>query len=357
MTESEAYVAFNLADNVGSVKVGAMLESFPTLAEAWERYPRKVSRNGCEVDWEGEFRKARAFGVEILTPADEAYPRQLKAERGHPLALYVKGDVGALSRPSIAMVGTRRATAYGLSVAERMSADLARNGWSIVSGLALGIDAASHRGALDARGATVGVLGSALDEFYPEENRDLARRIVAEGGAVVSQFPFGRRADKTAFPIRNHTVAALSHGLIAVEAPHKSGTLITASMAAEMGRTVMAVPARVDNRMSAGCLALIRSGARLVRNAADVAEEMKEFAAQLVPAAAPAADDGSVSDAAVRYGPEEALVMLHVGEDGISVDELVRKTGLSVSKVNSTAVMLRMKGFVRMLPGNRIALS
>jgi DNA processing protein len=133
--------------------------------------------------------------------------------------------------------------------------------------------------------------------------------------------------------------------------------LITASMAAEMGRTVMAVPARVDNRMSAGCLALIRSGARLVRNAADVAEEMKEFAAQLVPAAAPAADDGSVSDAAVRYGPEEALVMLHVGEDGISVDELVRKTGLSVSKVNSTAVMLRMKGFVRMLPGNRIALS
>jgi DNA processing protein len=355
MTEREAYVAFNLADNVGSVKIEALLETFPTLAEAWERYPRKVSRGGGEIDWEGEFRKARAFGVTILTPADEAYPRQLRAERSHPLALYVKGDVSALARPSIAMVGTRRATAYGLSVAERMSADLARAGWSVVSGLALGIDAASHRGALDAQGVTVGVLGSALDEFYPEENRELARRIAAEGGAVVSQFPFGRRADKTAFPIRNHTVAALSHGVVAVEAPHKSGTLITVSMAAEMGRTVMAVPARVDNRMSAGCLSLIRDGARLVRNAADVAEEMKEFASELVPREAPAPEEDSGDATPARYSAEEALVMLHVGEEGISVDELVRKTGLSASKVNSTAVMLRMKGFVRMLPGNRIA--
>lgn len=357
MTESEAYVAFNLADRVGSVKVDALLESSGSAVEAWENYPRKGARTGDEIDWAGEFKKARTYGVAILTPADEAYPRQLKAVKSRPLALYVKGNVEALSMPSIAIVGTRRATAYGISTAERMAADLARAGWAAVSGLALGIDAAAHRGALDAHGVTVGVLGSALDEFYPEENLDLAKRIVAGGGAVVSQFPFGRRADKTTFPIRNHTVAALSHGVIAVEAPHKSGTLITTSMALEMGRTVMAVPARIDNRMSSGCLKLIRDGARLVRHADDVMEEMKELLPLLHPRAE-AAGRGAPPEPATapNYSAEEALVMLHVDENGVSVDELVRKTGLSPSKINSVAVMLRMKGFVRMLPGNRLSL-
>jgi DNA processing protein len=358
MTDKEAYVAFNLTGKVGAVTLESLVASCGSVSEAWRQYPRKISRLGGEVDWEAEFRKAKSYGVEILTPADEAYPERLRSVRGHPLALYVKGDAARLSDLQIAMVGTRRATAYGLGVANRLSYDLAKAGWAIVSGLALGIDAEAHRGALGAKGVTIGVLGSALDEFFPNENRDLAKEIVASGGCVVSEFPFGRNADKTTFPIRNRTVAALSMGVVAVESPIKSGTLITTSIALEMGRTVMAIPGGVDRRMSAGCLKLIREGARLVRHADDVMEEMAEFGRLLRPPAKP--DAGETAGDGGRlpaYSAEEAMVMLHVDEEGVGLDEIARKTGLAPMKVSSIAVMLRIKGFVRFLPGNRISLS
>ena len=187
MTEKEAYVAFNLTDRTGPVKVARLAAAAGGVVPAWERFNDKVSRTGGEVDWEAEFATAARFGVSILTPADADYPPRLLDAPGHPLALYVKGDVKALSRPSIAMVGTRRATPYGLDQAYAISRDLASAGWAIVSGLALGIDAESHRGALAAGGTTVGVIGSGLDRFYPEENRALAREIVEKGGAVVGE--------------------------------------------------------------------------------------------------------------------------------------------------------------------------
>ena len=252
--------------------------------------------------------------------------------------------------PAIAMVGTRRATSYGLSVAERLAHDLAKAGWSILSGLAVGIDAAAHRGALSAGGVTVGVIGSGLDRFYPDENRELAREIVRNGGAVVSEFPLGRSADQTTFPIRNHVVAALASGVVAVECPARSGTLITTSFAADLGRTVMAVPARIDSRMSAGCLSLIRDGATLVRNADDVIEAVGGLVSRT------ARKDGSRDPETPPYGADEALVMTHVDEIGVSIDELVRLTGLPVEQVNAVAMGLRIKGFVKFLPGNRISL-
>ena len=277
MTDSEAFVAFNLADSIGSVGVGELAERFGGVAAAWEAYSSRKSRTGGVVDVKAEFDKARSLGVSIVTPADESYPETLRSVRGHPLALYVRGSTAVLSRPSVAIVGTRRATAYGLDMAEGMARDLAQAGWCIVSGLALGIDAAAHRGALSAGGGTVGVLGSALDRFYPEENLGLAREMAERGGAVVSEFPFGREADTQTFPQRNHVVAALASGVVAVEAPTKSGTLITTSIAADIGRTVMAVPGRVDAPRSAGCLRLIRDGAVLVRGATDVAEALSEL--------------------------------------------------------------------------------
>ena len=283
MTDRQAYVAFNLTERVGFASVEGLAASAGSVAAAWESYPRKVSRTGGEVEWEAEFAKAEKFGVEIVTPADDEYPRILRDAPGRPLVLYVKGSAAALSKPFIALVGTRRATSYGRSVA-----NLVQAGWGIVSGLALGIDAEAHRGALEADGCTVGVLGSGLDRFYPEENRALAREIVEKGGAVVSEFPFGRPPDRETFPIRNHVVAGLARGVVAVEAPAKSGTLITASIAADLGRTVMAVPARIDSRMSFGCLKLIRDGAILVRNADDVLEAM----AELLPAGALRRADG-----------------------------------------------------------------
>ena len=355
MTDRQAYVAFNLTEKVGSVTVGALAGKAGSVAEAWERYPKKVSRAGGEIDWEGEFSKAESFGVEIVTPADDGYPEQLRSAPGHPLALYVKGSVEALSAPMIAIIGTRRATAYGLDVANRLSYDLCRAGWGVVSGLAVGIDGEAHRGALAAEGVTVGVIGSGIDRFYPAENRDLAREIAKRRGAVVSEFPLGRPPDQETFPIRNHVVAALARGVVAVEAPAKSGTLITTGIAADLGRTVMAVPARIDSRMSAGCLKLIRDGAVLVRGVDDVLEAMSELLPGRMDRSSggggPARDPEQPS-----FSAEEALVMLHVDEDGVSVDDLARETKLPVGRVNAVAMGLRIKGIVRFLPGNRISL-
>ena len=353
MTESQAYIAFNLAEGIGFAKVSELAASAGSVAAAWERYPKKISRTGDEVDLEREFALAKKFGVEIVTPADDGYPRMLKGAPGRPLALYVKGSVAALSKSAIAMIGTRRATAYGLNIAKNLSFDLAKAGWSIVSGLALGIDAESHRGALAAGGLTVGVIGSGLDRFFPEENRELAREIVKSGGAVVSEFPFGHPASAQTFPIRNHVVAALASGVVAVEAPARSGTLITTSIAADLGRTVMAIPARIDSRMSAGCLQLIRDGAILVRNADDVLEAMSELLPAQAKTAAPTAP--AKDPDAPAYTVEEALFMTNVDESGTSLDELARLTRLPIATVNALAMTLRLKGFVRFLPGNRVA--
>ena len=353
MTDRQAYVAFNLAEGIGFAKVSELADAAGSVTEAWVRYPKKISRTGAEVDWEREFALAEKFGVSILTPADEDYPRMLRNAPGRPLALYVKGSVAALSKSAIAMIGTRRATSYGLNIAKNLSFDLAKAGWSIVSGLALGIDAESHRGALAAKGVTVGVIGSGLDRFFPEENRELAREIAMNGGAVVSEFPFGHPASTQTFPIRNHVVAALASGVVAVEAPARSGTLITTSIAADLGRTVMAVPARIDSRMSAGCLQLIRDGAILVRNADDVLEAMSELLPKGFRAAEPSAP--AKDPETPPYTVEEALFMTHVDECGVSLDEISRLSKLPVATVNSLAMTLRLKGFVRFLPGNRVA--
>ena len=358
MSDRQAYIAFNLTDRIGPAKLERLAaDAGGSVAAAWEAYPDKVSRTGGKVNVAAEEEQAKRYGVRIVTPADDCYPSRLRGTPGSPLALYVKGDVAALSKPMVAIVGTRRATPYGHIVAHHIAADLAAAGWCVVSGLALGIDADSHRGALDAKGLTVGVIGSGLDRFYPEENRELAREIVQKGGAVVSEFAFGRPPDRETFPIRNHVVAALARGVVAVEAPVRSGTLITTSIAADLGRTVMAVPARIDSRMSLGCLQLIRDGAVLVRNADDVMEALSE----LLPASSSEGCGGAAVAATApdpetpRYSVEEALIMTNLDEEGVAMDELVRLTKLPPEKVSALAMSLRIKGFVRFLPGNRIS--
>ena len=379
MTEREAYIAFNLTENIGSAGVSKLVSQYGSAVAAWEAYPKKTARSGdAPVDWAAELSLAARYGVEIVTPLDDAYPERLRQLASHPLALYVKGDVSALSKPSVAIVGTRRATPYGKDQAYRFGRDLAAAGWCVLSGLALGIDAESHRGALDAGGVTVGVLGSGLDRFYPEENRELAREIVQKGGAVVSEFPFGRPPDTQTFPQRNHVVAALATGVLAIESPVKSGTLITVGIAADLGRHVMALPGRVDSRSSAGCLNLIRDGARMVRCPADVLEELSDLFASAPAPQAPARSAAKPPRKAVKAGGplqaelsgldqaksvapappfsiEEALVMREVDNEGVSIDKLVDLTGLEAAKVNSVVMTLRLKGRVRFLPGNRVA--
>ena len=358
MTEKEAYIAFNLTDGIGSVKLSSLVAKYGSVVAAWENYPHKVGRNSDVIDWEREIKLAKKYSVEILTPVDDDYPAVFKEMRAHPLAIYVKGNVKVLSRPAIAMVGTRRSTEYGRNEASKLAFALASNGWVIISGLALGIDAASHRGALDASGITVGVLGSALDMFYPDENRELAREMIAKGGAVISEFPFGRPADEHTFPQRNRVVAALAKGVIAVESPIKGGTLITMSLAAELGRTVMALPGRVDSRSSAGCLKLIRDGARLIRNARDVEEEMGDFFGKSDVTKEKDVKDNNDERILVEapFNIEESIVMRNVGDEPVSLDMLTVKTGLSAAKINTLTMSLRLKGRLRFFSGNRVAL-
>ena len=344
-----------MTERIGSIGVARLVAQYGDIVSAWEMCPNKTSRGGGPVDWQGEIAKADAIGVKIITPADADYPPQLLAASGHPIALYVKGNVKALSKPSIAMVGTRKATTYGLDQAYRFARDLAASGWVIVSGLALGIDAECHRGAVSVEnGVTVGVIGSALNKFYPEKNLPLAREIVEKGGAVVSEFPFGRAPDQQSFPQRNHVVAGLARAVIAVEAPFKSGTMITMGIAADLGRTVMAIPGRVDSQASAGCLALIRDGAILVRSPGDVQSELSTLPG-LTPSAAVSTQQHQPEDQP-SMSAEEIIIMREVTSEGISMDELVRKTSLSPAQVNSTAMTLLMKERIRFLPGNRIAL-
>ena len=360
MTDAEAYVAFNLTERIGSVKLSSLALEYGGVAAAWEACKDKTARSGGEVDVAAEMKLAKKYGVKIITPVDAEYPPSLLELSSHPLALYVKGDPKALSRPAISIVGTRRATEYGLDQARIIAGDLARSGWCVVSGLALGIDAAAHNGALSAGGTTVGVIGSGLDRFYPEENRSLAREIVQKGGAVVSEFPFGRPPDQHTFPQRNHIIAAISKGILAIEAPVKSGTLITTSFASEIGRTVMALPGRVDSHASQGCLSLLRGGATLVRSARDVNAEFEGlFQPQTLNSSTQNSHTQNPptpnSPASSMLDIEEALIMKCVGHEAVSLEDLAVKTRLSASKVNALAMMLRLKGLVRFLPGNRIS--
>ena len=222
-----------------------------------------------ELRVEEEIARAERLGVRILTLDDPEYPELLKEIYDPPLALYVRGEVGALSSRGIAVVGTRRPTHYGRGVAEQFSRQLASAGLSIFSGLARGIDTAAHSGAVAGKGVTIGILGSALDTFYPPENAELATEM-CERGCVVSELPFGREPDRTTFPMRNRLVAGVSRGVLVVEAGVRSGAMITVNQALDQGKAIFAVPGRIDQESTRGTHQLIKNGAQLVDDVDDI---------------------------------------------------------------------------------------
>jgi len=374
MTEREARIAFNMIPTVGAVTVARLAaEAGGSVAEAYERYPQKLDWNGRVPAWEREIERAEKMKVRIVVEGDPDYPSQLRDIASPPLALYVVGDAAALAKPGVAIVGTRAATVYGRDTAERFAVGLAQRGWSVISGLARGIDAAAHRGALTGGGVTVGVLGGALDQFYPEENRALAREMVEAGGCVASEFPFGRSPDVQTFPQRNRIVSGLSRGVVAVECPLRSGTLITCTRALEQARAVMAVPGRIDWKTSEGCLRLIREGARMVTSVDDIVEELTPLgkggttaparavrspgAAVAVRTPIPPAPPRPVAAAPeMKLSLEEAMVLREIPEGGIAIDAVTRATGLAAARVNTLVIGLRLKGRLRLLPGNRVAI-
>ncbi len=277
----------------------------------------------------------------VVTLADEEYPPMLREIIDPPLALHFRGDLSLLTRPALAMVGSRRASPYAINAAEHLAKQLAPSGLVIVSGLARGIDAASHHAALDAGGTTIAVLGTGIDVIYPRSNARLFRRIES-AGLIVTEFPPGTPPKPENFPIRNRVISGLSHGTLVVEATRRSGSLITARMAAEQGREVFALPGSIFSAGSEGTHRLIQYGAKLVHDANDVLEELPGHLRLMQ----------TPQDPEPESPLREVLAALS-REDAAHVDTIAARLGRTSSAVAESLLQLEMDGWIRALPGAR----
>lgn len=363
MDAKEALIALNLVEHVGPVRLRHLLGHFgdaPAILRASRDQLARVPGIGTETadaiaGWErstdlaGELRRIETSGCTILTAADEAYPPLLREIYDPPIVLYVKGTLASADRSGVALVGSRQTTHYGIEVARRLGYQLAYLGVTVVSGGARGIDTAAHQGALNAKGRTVCVLGTGLDGVFPPENAPLFERI-ADHGALITQFPFGRPADKQTFPIRNRIVAGMTLGTVVVEANLASGALITAKFAADYNRQVFAVPGRIDSPRSKGCHDLIKKGAKLCEGPEDILEEFEYlFPANNRPASP--AETGQLP--ALSLTEPEARLFDLLGREEKSIDEVIRGSGLPASTVSVALLGLEMKKLILQLPGKR----
>jgi DNA processing protein len=347
------WVGFNLVKGIGPMKVRALLDHFGDLETAWRASVSDLRQVGLDRRALSSFLKARdqlnltaeldklaEKNVRVLTWNDSEYPARLLQIPDPPPVLYVRGQLANEDEWAVAVVGTRRASAYGKMVTQRLVTDLAVNHVTIVSGLARGIDGEGHQAALDAGGRTIAVLGCGLDLIYPPEHRNLAREIV-ENGALVSEYPLGTRPEASNFPPRNRIISGLSLGVLVVEAGFKSGALITADFAADQGRDVFAVPGNLYARTNVGTNRLIQDGAKLVMGAEDILEELNlMMVAQQVEVRA-----------VVPETETEALLLQHLSLEPVHVDELALRVELPISDVTSNLALMELKGMVRQVGG------
>jgi DNA processing protein len=358
-TEGQAFLVLNALPNIGPITLTRLLAELgddPRAVFAAGARRLEAVRgvgpaiSGTIANWGEHFdlvkeeeRMAHAT-TDFVTQRDAYYPRLLREIDSAPIGLYRKGTYD-FSQPSVAIVGSRRTTLYGQSVAKKLGADLARLGFCVVSGLARGIDTAAHEGALSVGGKTVAVLGNGIDIIYPAENLNLYRQI-AETGAVVSEFPFTRRADKQSFAMRNRIVAGMCDAVVVVESDVAGGSMITARFAGEQGRLIFAVPGRIDQATSAGCHQLIRDGATLLTGVDDILSELN-YLDGLRPAAIPEKTAGGTVLAASNLTPEEAQVYAcFAGGAMVSIDAVSAQTGLPTAQLSATLMMLELKRLI-----------
>lgn len=322
---------------------GGALQAPPDwLAPELRQALRRVDPAGAQpdLDW-----LAADPANHIITRADPAYPELLAAIPDPPPLLYLHGDPARLNDPQLALVGSRNPSRPGRDNAFEFARFLGGAGLSITSGLALGVDAAGHEGALKAGGHTLAVMGTGLDRVYPARHRDLAHAIVAAGGALVSEFPIGSPPLAAHFPRRNRIISGLSLGVLVVEAALRSGSLITARQALDQGREVFAIPGSIHNPLARGCHVLIRQGAKLVETGADILEELHALAAIPLDRQGESADPGAPAGA---DGPSQAQCKLleQMGYEPVTVDQLVTATGLTPEAVSSMLLILELEGRV-----------
>ncbi len=356
LTERQAFMVLNDLPNIGPVTLHRLLEEFGgdpcAILASNKRRLESVRGVGPEtsaalLDWKTHFditreedRLAKA-GAVFITARDEGYPPMLKEIHDPPIGLYRKGGY-PFEQPCIAIVGSRRTTLYGQATAKKLGAELARLGFCVVSGLARGIDTAAHEGALSVGGRTAAVLGTGIDIIYPSENLDLYRRI-AEAGAVLTEFPFGRKADKQSFAMRNRIISGICQGVVVVESDVSGGAMITARFAGEQGRLLWAVPGRIDQPTSAGCHQLIRDGATLLTAVDDILNELS-YLDGLRPRPIPpkAGEEGEDQAPALEEPEQRVLACLRDGAL-LGIDELTAATGLGAPEVAAALMGLELK--------------
>jgi DNA processing protein len=294
-------------------------------------------------------------GCSLLNWTEPEYPQGLLQIYDPPVLLYVRGDPQVLNLPSLSIVGTRRPTLYGTQMAQRLGRDLAARGLVIVSGLARGIDAIGHQGAMDANGRGIGILGTGIDVCYPKENKKLYEKVL-ERGAIVSEFPLRTHPAPENFPVRNRIVAGMPLGVVVVEGAQYSGSLITARLAMEFGREVFGVPGNVTQAVSFAPNQLIKQGAKLVTCVADVIEELPTpVRAALVQAEQPESEQRNLLAAASLNGAQKKLYELLSPEVPVPIDDIVELSGLNSSEVLATLFDLEMKGMIRQSPGKQFS--
>ena len=351
-----------MIEGIGPVRARSLLEHFgeaPNILSASKHELLRVRNIGEDVaeriacweeltDLKGELKRIEDFGCHVLISADEDYPPLLREIYDPPLVLYVKGQLTAKDKNAVAMVGSRMTTHYGLETARKLAYQLAYVGVTVVSGGARGIDTAAHQGALSGKGRTIAVIGTGINLIWPAENAELFERIAANG-AVITQFPFNRPADKQSFPIRNRIVAGMTLGTVVVEANLTSGSLITANFATEYGRQIFAVPGRIDSPRSKGCHDLIKKGAKLCEGVEDI---LSEFEYLFPPSNKPPSPGETGILPALELNENEQKVLAVVkAEDETSIDEIIRASSLPSSATSVALFSLEMKRLVKQLPG------
>lgn len=369
------WIALNMTPGVGPRAATKLLERFGsadavfhgrrTELESLRMKPETIEsilKHEFHEKAATELERVKALGGDILILDDGSYPAMLREIDDPPPVLYVKGDWQAcFDQPGVGVIGSRMCSTYGENASEMLSRDLASRGVTIISGLARGIDTAAHRGAIRGQGRTVGVMGTGLDTVYPKENTGLAREILASGGCLVTQFPLGTPPLKDNFPYRNRIISGLSLGVLIVEASERSGSLITARLAMEQNREIMAVPGNITSGNSFGTNYLIKSGAKLVQQWQDVVAELpSEISAAILPPKI----DRSVPDQAEKQqtpvpadlSPQERTVWaLLTADESTHIDILLQSSGLSFGELNNALVSLDLRDLIRVLPGKHYA--
>ena len=365
------WLALSATPGLGPTRIKRLLERFGDVGQVFRASLTELEAAGIPAASaqsivlgssmqlaDEELEKVHAAGATLLVPDDPAYPRQLLEIYDPPAVLRVRGDVEALSRPGIAIVGTRHPTPYGLGMAERLACDLAARGLIILSGMARGVDSAAHRGAVNARAKTVAVFGTGIDIIYPRENQKLSEQILAHGGTLISEFPMGAAPTPQNFPIRNRVISGLSRGVLVVEAGEYSGTRITARCALEQCREVFAVPGNVTNKLAWGPNTLIKQGAKLVATWEDVWEELPTDIRLRVEEARPSASNEPATASLFEQqtpleGNEKKVYALIKSDEAIHIDQLVEELEgvFSSSEIFAALFELELAARIRQLPG------